>query len=160
MNTGIFKTFIEKWAIGDQRQPLTTAEVTTLEKGLGASLPLSYRQFLMTVGPVSMSLALLDSIVDQQLDIAGVQDFYDPAQVLWETRAWQPLGLPEDLFAIASDGAGNKFCLPIPETAKGAADDASVWFFDHEEPEAYDTEVPFTEWIAMFANIANTAPPL
>jgi hypothetical protein len=160
MNTHRFKKFIDKWVGGEQLLPIRDAEVTTLEDSLGTTLPASYREFLTTVGAASMPIALLGSIVDQRLDIADVQEFYSPENVLLTTRAWRKMDLPENLFAIASDGCGNQFCLLIPELGEFVDDDASVWFFDHEEAEAYDMEVPFTEWIDEFANIENTAPPL
>ena len=160
MNTHIFKRFSDKWVDDGQPAPIKAAEVTALEDALGTTLPAAYREFLMKVGAVSMTEALLGSIVDQQLDIADVQDFYSPENVLSTTRAWRQMGLPGNLFAIASHGAGNLFCLAIPELGEVVDDDASVWFFDHEEQDAYDMEVPFTEWIEMFANMENTAPPL
>ena len=160
MSTKIFQTFVDKWIGNDERMPVSRSRIDALEDLLGTTLPSAYREFMTTVGAVSVPVALLSSIVDQQLDVADVQDFYDPENVLSATRAWRKMGLPENLFAVASDSSGNQFCLAIPDIGEAVDDDASIWFFDHEEPEAYDMEVPFTKWIETYANIENTAPAL
>jgi SMI1-KNR4 cell-wall len=156
----IFDTFVAKWVGDDERFPLANAQIEDFELQLSTTLPASYRAFLSLVGPVSVTYALLESIVEQRLDIVDVQDFLRPDVALEQTRVWREMGLPENLFAIANDSAGNLFCLAIPELGEPVDDDPSVWFFEHEEEFAADMEWRFTEWIRSYADLQNTAQPL
>ena len=157
MGNPIFKAFVDRWLPENGTAPVSTARIDDLSDYLGATLPETYREFLVTVGAASMPLTLLSTIVDQRLDITNVQDFYDPEAVMSITRDWRQMGLPENLYAIASDGAGNQFCFAIPDLGDEIDSDPYVWFFDHEDAEAYDSKVPFTSWIETFANIEDKA---
>ena len=151
-----FQAFADRWIATEDRVPLPLSRLAQLEDALGVTLPATYKSFLMTVGPVLVPIALLDSIVDQRLDVTDVQEFYGVETAVSVTRDWRRNGLPDEFYAIACDCMGNQYCLPIQDPGEEMVDNPNVWFFDHEEGEAYDLDVQFSDWIQRYADIEST----
>lgn len=151
-----FRTFVEKWTHPSYRpDPVPESALIQLEQNLQSRLPLSYKRFLEEFGPVSTTLSLLSSIVEQSLAIHNLGEFLAPGDVVEQTRAWQPLGLPADCIAFGVDASGSMFCFtrtPLPDTE---LDDADVLFFDHDEGTVTPISKSFVDWLRELAQIKN-----
>jgi hypothetical protein len=112
-------------------------------------LPKDYKEVLASHGAPATTAALLDGIVDRQIDLAEVSEFHTPSQIVSETEGWRELGLPPDLVTFAGDSSGNFFCF---KPADQPASDA-VWFFDHDLIEVYEVAPSFREWIRQFCEL-------
>ena len=99
-----------------------------------------------------MTGALLDAIVERNLDIHSIGDFFSPAEIVDVTTDWRQLGLPQNFIAFASDGCGNKFCFDglALQTDSSAA---SVWFFDHDFGDVEAIAPSFKAWIDAFCSV-------
>ncbi len=140
--------FLSKWTSPDHPpDDVSEADLRVVEETLGRALPDDYRQAVLEFGLPRPTMALMDAIVDCELELHSVWDFFSPAEIVEETQAWRELGLPEQLIAIASDGCGNKFC-------SSEADGQTIWFFDHDLGMIERVAPSFTEWIARYCNIA------
>ena len=141
--------FVEKWTTGDYPPSLVSEEeLHEVEKKLRSRLPEAYTQSVLTVGLPQPSIALLETIVDQELDIHSIGDFYSPSEIIDETLGWREIGMPQNLIAFAGDGCGNKFCF---DTEKGGS---KIWFFDHDFDTVELIADSFDEWLTALCNIA------
>lgn len=116
-------------------------------------LPADYRSAVLQLGLPRPTIALLDAIVDQELDLRDVSDFLSPAEVVSVTEDWRALGLPEELVAFATDCMGNLFCFP---TAADTGGPVPVLFFDHD---ARTVEVIAPSFIIWIDELCGVAPP-
>jgi len=141
--------FVEKWTIGDcPTDPVSEEELREVEKKLHSCLPADYKQAVLDVGLPRPTIALLDAIVDQELDIDAIGDFYLPSEIIVETLDWREMGMPENLIAFASDGCGNKFCF---DTGNGSK---KIWFFDHDFGTVKLIAGSFDAWLTALCDIA------
>ncbi len=151
-----FAEFVEKWA-HYQTASVTPAALDGAEQRLGTLLPAAYRAGVLALGAPSTRVSLLKTIVDQDIDIADVQDFFPPFDIVRFTEEWRTLGLPQDLIAFASDCSGNLFCFKT-EASQERPQDAPVWLWNHEVNRARRVASSFEDWIAAFCRIARPAP--
>lgn len=141
--------FVEKWTIGDYPpDPVSEEELREVEKTLRSRLPTDYKQAVLEVGFPRPTIALLDAIVDQELDIDAIGDFYLPSEIIAETLDWREMGMPENLIAFASDGCGNQFCF---DTGNGSK---RIWFFDHDFDTVKLIADSFDAWLTALCDIA------
>lgn len=91
--------------------PVVESDLRRVEQHLDMRLPDDYRQAVLTVGLPRPTIALLDAIVERELDLHDVSNFYSPQEIIEETTDWHEIGMPEKLIAFASDCCGNKFCF-------------------------------------------------
>lgn len=152
----IFREFVEKWTHPSyQPDPVPESVLIQLEENLQSRLPLSYKKFLEEFGPVSTTLSLLSSIVEQSLAIHNLGEFLAPGDVVEQTRAWQPLGLPADCIAFGVDASGSMFCFTRAPLSETEVDDAGVLFFDHDEGTVTPISESFVDWLRELAQIEN-----
>jgi hypothetical protein len=149
---------IEQWATAfrekfvhddDLLARISDAQLNEAEARLDSQFPTVFRRFILNVGPLHC-YRTLDMIVDTQCDLADVQEIFSPHEMVTQTNDWRSIALPSDLYAFASGSAGDLFCFPVIGFDEETTSDCNVYFYDHEEGEAYDLEVIFTEWIAEF----------
>lgn len=69
------------------------------------------------------------------------------------TWDWHRAGLPEDMVAFATDVGGNLYCFQVVPETEPVSDDATVWYFDHEEREVESLDLAFSKWLALYAGI-------
>jgi len=106
--------FAEKWCLDDYPpEPVSEEDLQSVELRFEVRLPEDYREAVLGLGLPRTSIALLDAIVDQNLVLFDLSDFYSPTEIINQTLSWRKLGLPENLIAIASDCSGNMFCFDI-----------------------------------------------
>ncbi|MBB4100480.1 SMI1/KNR4 family protein [Sphingomonas kyeonggiensis] len=131
--------------------PVSEIELESAEGCLDTRLPADYRTAVREVGLPRPTTALLDAIVDRELDLRDVSEFLSPVEIVSITEDWRDLGLPEELIAFATDCMGNLFCFPA---TVGAGALAPVVFFDHDSRTVDVIAPSFTRWIEEFCRVA------
>ena len=128
-------------------------DLRLVEERFGLRLPDDYRQAILIVGLPRPTIALLNTVVERRLDLHAVGDFYSPAEMIEQTLGWRKAGMPEHLIAFACDDLGNQFCFDSERLRSATADNASVWFFDHDFNTVDLIASSFTDWISEFCDI-------
>lgn len=75
------------------------------------------------------------------------------AEVREGTKSYRSAGMPEHLIGFASDSMGNLFCFRRVTPASPRADDAEVWFFDHEFCGESRVASGFDEWLLSYLRL-------
>ena len=146
--------FAEKWGSGTYPpEPVSEADLQTAEHRFAVRLPDGYRRALLQTGLPRPTIALLDAIVDGELDLHSLGSFYTPSEIVDETLTWRELGMPEHLIAIASDGCGNTFCFDGNRLRNSSGEGQAIWFFDHDFRTARDIAPSFEAWIAAYCEV-------
>ncbi len=144
--------FIALWTHPDYApDPVSEGDLESAEGRLDMRLPADYRTAVLQLGLPRPTIALLDAIVDRELDLRDVSDFLSPVELVSVTEDWRDLGLPEELVAFATDCMGNLFCFP---TAATAGAQAPVFFFDHDDRTVDVIAPSFNQWIEGFCGVA------
>jgi len=129
--------------------PVDERALAETEASLGALLPADYRSAVLRVGLPRPTIALLDSIVENDLSVADLGDFLDPSSIVEVSRSWRGMGLPADLIAFANDSLGNLFCF----SARSQGDTSGVFYFDRDEGSVEEVAPSFTAWIDELASL-------
>lgn len=144
--------FAELWSSSRYPpDPVTEADIRIVEQRFDICLPNDYRQAVLRVGLPRPTIALLNAIVDRELDLRDLSEFFKPSEIVSVTDDWRDLGLPEDLVAFAADCMGNLFCFCNPKDGEEAA---PVFFFDHDNQTADVIAPSFNQWIDEFCGVA------
>lgn len=145
-----YQRFIDTWTYPDYRpEPTLPTALHGVERQLGTVLPRSLCDFLLTCGPVSAP-GLFGTIVEQELEFEDLSEFLSPDEIVELTQGWRSQGLAANLVAFANDSSGNLFCF---EVASERADDAHVWFFDHDFQTNVSLGLTFSEWLDRYADL-------
>ncbi len=140
--------FVARWTSPDHPpRPVSEAGLAGVEQRLGFRFPPDYRDEVCRHGLVSPTIALLDAIVDGELDMADLSDMLDPAEIVASTEDWREMGLPDDMVAFATDCSGNLFCF----RADGGA---AIFHFDQDFETTREIAPSFSHWIDGFCRIA------
>lgn len=131
-------------------EPVSVADLREAEGMLAFKFPFDYEREVLDVGLPRPTIALLDAIVERELNIASVGDFYSPEEIVSETTVWKDIGMPGHLIAIAGDESGNKFCF---STMQIDADRQGVWFFDHDFGTVEEIAPSFSAWIEALCDV-------
>lgn len=146
--------FNEIWTSGDYPpQPVAEADLREAEKRLGTRLPQDYRHAVLQVGLPRPTIALLDAIVERELDLHSLGNLYTPAEIVEQTVAWRKMGMSNELVAFASDECGNMFCFDADRLNRGSADATAVWFYDHDFDTSDMIAACFDHWIEAFCRV-------
>lgn len=139
--------FIARWMHRDYPpRPVSADGLKEVEARFRFSFPADYRQDVLRSGLASPTSALLDAIIDGELDVEDLSDMLSPAEMVSQTEDWREMGLPHDMVAFATDCCGNLFCF---RTDGGPA----IFFFDHDFETTEETAPSFTAWINRFCAI-------
>jgi hypothetical protein len=142
--------FISQWMIPEYPpKPVTDAGLMRVEQCFGFGFPSDYRGEVLRYGLVSPTIALLDAIVDGELDMADLSDLLDPDAMIESTEDWHTMGLPAEFVAFATDSGGSLFCF---RTDGGDA----IFYFDHDFGTVREIAPSFTDWILSFCRIASS----
>jgi len=146
--------FTEIWTSGDYPpEPVAESDLRSVEQRLSVRLPDDYRQAVLQVGLPRPTIALMDAIVERELDLHSLGDFYSPVEIIEETTGWREIGMPEQLVAFASDGCGNKFCFDAERLNNGSAEGYAIWFYDHDFETVDKIASSFDVWIEAFCHV-------
>lgn len=137
--------FLSKWCTAEYGPiPVHADALEKAEYVLKARLPVAYRMVVLSLGLPQPNLSLLHSIVEANLNLADVNHFCTPEQMIENTTVWRSMGLPAEMVAFASDCNGNLFVFDPEER---------VAFFDHDEADVTVIADSFDEWIDAFAQV-------
>jgi len=123
-------TFIKKWNRNESPEKVTGNDILLVEDELNIYLPKSYKYLLTEYGNI-YTTDILDTIVDNEIDLNDIQNFELPAQALKDSISWQEAGLPPGYFTFANDCMGNMFCFKNAE-CQDENKEPAVYFFDHD----------------------------
>lgn len=136
--------FVARWMHPDYPpRPISEEALGAVEAHFRFSFPPDYREAVLQTGLVSPTIALLDAIVDRDLDMPDLSELLDSAEMVARTAAWRDMGLPDDMVAFGSDCSGNLFCV---RTDGGPA----IFYFDHDFASTREIAPSFAEWIEEF----------
>lgn len=146
--------FVEKWTHPDYPpEPVVEPALRMVEDRLGVRLPKDYRQAILDVGLPRPSASLLSTIVERELPLSDVSDFYSPSEIIEETLGWREVGMPDSLVAFAGDCSGNKFCFDGDRIRMNTRDALTVWLFDHDYERVEAVAPDFAAWIEAFCEV-------
>ncbi len=152
--------FTEIWTSVDYPpDPVAESDFRSVEQRLGVRLPDDYLRAVLQAGLPRPTIALMDAIVERELDMHSLSDFYSPVEIIEETTQWREIGMPEQLVAFASDGCGNKFCFDAERLNNGSAEGHAIWFYDHDFETVVKIAPSFTVWIEAFCNVEPLGKP-
>lgn len=132
----------------EPKKPTSDARISEIEKELGISLPLQYRNFLLRYngghpipdGFVFKEAPYGDSCVAWFLAIdSELSNFVETFECMRDR-------MPRELIPIADDPGGNQICIAVAGPNTGA-----VYFWDHEH-EVDEGDVPTYQNISLIAN--------
>ncbi|MEI9932100.1 MAG: SMI1/KNR4 family protein [Rhizomicrobium sp.] len=147
-------TFIQKWTHPDYQPESVSAEaLREVEQHFQLLLPEAYKCAVLMYGLPRPTISLLHSIVEQNLDVHNVTNFYAPHEIISQTEGWRKAGMPKDLIAFASDGSGNNHCFRLGDDVLAS----QVWFFDHDFVEVELEAQDFDAWIESYC-VINPVP--
>lgn len=148
----VFLAFMAKW-VGMLSQPPVGAEaIATVEKQLSLSLPASYRRFVVSHGTPGTTIALLRSIVEGAHDVHDVSEFIAVDELAQATQVYESGGMESGFLGFATDCMGNMFLFRKADCVAGA-EDAPVWFFDHDFVTIDEEASSFMVWLERFLAI-------
>ncbi|HTA63569.1 MAG TPA: SMI1/KNR4 family protein [Bacteroidia bacterium] len=151
MTTEIFKAFADRFNKSDTAKPASALEVEKLEKEFKVFMPADFKDFLLRVGNI-FTPNILSLIVDKNIELNGVQEFWDIERITWDKKNEWTSKLETDLIPFASDCLGNLFAF-MASDIKQQKQTAVVYLFDHEFDTIEKKAASFTEWVDGFNKI-------
>ena len=143
--------FISLWTHLDYAPaPISSNDLDRVERQLQTRLPSDYKDALLEFGLPRPTIELLDAICDRQLDLRDVSDFLGPNEIVEVTGEWRDLGLPEELFAFATDCMGNLFCFASDPDENAVQ---PVFFWEHDSKEVDTVASSFSGWIDDYCRV-------
>lgn len=136
--------------------PCAPSDLDRIEAELDCSLPLAYRYFLTSFGPLFVP-PVWDAIVELELNVHPLREFLNPTEVVQATRSYWAAGMPNDLIGIAGDFMGNLFGFIRVAKTNILPDDLPVVLFDHDYVCVTPVADSFDDWIAWFVSHLPTA---
>jgi len=150
--TEIHQLFVSEFHQGEPPVSVAVSCIRRAEHELATVFPQSYITFMQAHGSVRTP-SLLSLIVDGEHEQWDVMVISELSEIIEDTRACWSGGLSEQLIGFASDSMGNLFCFRrvAPETPR--ADDAEVWFFDHEFCSDNKVADSFDGWLLSYLKL-------
>lgn len=144
--------FISLWTHPDYApEPVDASGLESVEHHLQTKLPLDYRKAILEFGLPRPTIELLEAICDRELDLHDVSEFLGPQEIVQVTEDWRDLGLPDELFAFATDCMGNLFCFPSdPDVNR----EQPVFYWNHDSKEVTAVASSFSFWIEGYCRLA------
>jgi hypothetical protein len=133
-------TFVTKWTHPDYPpERVESGALDAAQAAFGIRFPVDYVAQVLETGLPRPTIALLDAIVERDLNLDPVSDFFAPDQIESSTTGWREAGLPDYFVAFASDCSGNLFCFHATEPG--------IWFFDHDFGTTQVIASTFSVWV-------------
>lgn len=148
----IHQLFVAEFHQGKPAAPFASSDIQRIESELATVLPRSYTTFIETHGSIHTP-SLLSLIVDGGHEQWDVMNFFDAAAVVNDTKNSWSAGMSEQLVGFASDSMGNFFCFRRVALGTSRADDAEIWFFDHEFCNDSKIADGFDEWLLSYIKL-------
>jgi hypothetical protein len=144
--TTIQHDFVARFHFGVRGGPVSDAQLDAIEAELDTKLPMAYRAFMTSYGPV-YTPDTLKEIADGNIDHPDIQNVLDPREAIDGTKAYWSGGMPEDVVGFGSDCMGNMIGFRRQDKP---SDDAPVVFFDHDSVEVYEVAPSFDEYLRWY----------
>jgi hypothetical protein len=148
----IHQLFVSEFHQGEPPVPVAAPDIQRVERELATVLPQSYATFMQTHGSVHTP-SLLSLIVDGEHELWDVMVISEVAEVIEGTKGYWSAGMSEQLVGFASDSMGNLFCFRRVDAGSPRADDAEVWFFDHDFCSDSKVADNFDEWLLSYLKL-------
>lgn len=149
----IFATFVRRWVAS--AEAVDGDRLISVESAMQVTFPAAYRRFVLQHG-TPFCPKLLDAIVDGEHDLHDVQDFTPVGELAEATATYESGGMEPGFVGFATDCMGNMFLFSRVDCAPGA-DDAPVWFFDHDFVSIEEEAPSFVEWLHRYARMGSGA---
>ena len=149
----IHSLFVARFHQGDPPTPVSRAEIERGERELDTVFPRSYITFMQTHGTIRTP-SLLPLIVAGTHELWDVMVFFGISDVIEGTKGYWSAGMSEQMVGFASDSMGNLFCLRRADPDSGRADDAEIWFFDHDFCSESKVADGFDEWLLSYIKVS------
>lgn len=151
----IHSQFADLFAADDPTKKISTlGEVKQLESTLGTTFPISYVEFITSIGSI-FTPSLLDLVTGGESEEApegasfDVQNFLDLSEIEETAKAYWSAGMDESLIPIASDCMGNVFgFLRVADSER--QDDQPIHVFDHDFSTVEEEHSTFDGWLESF----------
>ena len=148
-----FRAFVDKWSIpGHPPEPQTAEMISTLEAEFGVFLPETYCKFMRGVGKLWVP-HILSSVVEFEVPLPSLQDFWSSTEAIENTRNWRAAGLPLYLVAFANDASGNLFCIDQKLCSPIRLQDAPVMFWDHDFDETSEVAPSLVAFLEQYVRL-------
>ena len=139
--------FIRLWTYPDYPpKQVSESDLRRVETLYGIIFPASYRTSILVLGAPSTSIALLDTIAENDIDLADISEFLTPNEIMDSTDTWREMGLPQNLVAFASDCMGNLFAFD-------QAGSPEISLFSHDSAEVEQVGASFDAWLARYCEL-------
>ncbi len=125
-------------------EKVTLQALAQVERELGFVFPDDYRAAVLSVDLPRPTIALLESVLEQDIEFSVVNNFFQPHDIIETTQSWHKIGLRKDLIAFANDCSGNLFCFPSSDSLRVAG---TVWLWDHDFDEVDEVAKTFGDWV-------------
>jgi cell wall assembly regulator SMI1 len=147
--------FVNLWCKGHYKpRKISRNKIEMVEAELSFKFPPSYREAMISHGSTDVMISLLDTIVDQNLNLRDVSEIFQPTKIYDTMVGWQDAGMPKHLIPIAKDCAGNLFCFSAQDTPD-SSQEIPIHFFDHDFDEVELEADSFEEWVKAYLELAS-----
>lgn len=150
--TQLHADFARRFARDRLHGPAQSSDPQTLDQiegALSTYLPMSYRHFLSSHGPLFVP-DLWNAVVEKEMGVHPVREFLTPAEVVDDTQAYWTGGMPRDFIGVAGDFMGNMFGFQRVSRDMNRPDDLPISLFDHDFLRIEPIAESFDEWLAWF----------
>jgi hypothetical protein len=147
----VFQEFATKYNNSEEVKKITKSEIQKLESEFDIYLPDDYKIFLLNFGNL-WTPDILDIIVDNELDLNDVQQFWDVESIIFDKKNEFTSQMSIDMIPFASDCMGSIFGF-LTFDLKEKRENCAVYFFDHDLEKVEKISNSFTEWIDKFNRI-------
>ena len=147
----IFNKFITRFDKNDDLEKASVSDIEKLKKELRINIPNDFELFLTKYGNV-YTPDILDIIVDNEIDLYDVQEFWTTERIIYDKQNEWTAQLSTDLIPFASDSMGNIFAF-LTSDLKEKKKSSAVYFFDHDFDTVEKLTDSFSEWIDNYNRI-------
>lgn len=147
----IFNKFRDRFNENEDLEKASESDIERLKSELGIIIPNEVKLFLTEFGNI-YSPELLDLIVDNEIDLWDIQEFWTTERIIYDKQNEWTSQLSTDLIPFASDSMGNIFGF-LTADLKQEKESCAVYFFDHDLETIKKVSNSFSEWINQYNQI-------
>jgi cell wall assembly regulator SMI1 len=141
----IFNKFKERFDKNDDLEKASESDIEKLKTELNITIPNEVKLFLTEYGNI-YTPEILDLIVDNEIDLNDIQEFWKPERIIYDKQNEWTAQLSTDLIPFASDSMGNIFGFLTTELNE-EKESCAIHFFDHDFDTVEKVADSFSEWI-------------
>ncbi len=147
----IFNKFRTRFNKNNDLEKASESDIKKLEKDLKIKTPNDFELFLTEYGNIHTP-DILDIIVDNEIDLYDVQEFWTAESIIYDKQNEWTAQLSIDLIPFASDSMGNIFAF-LTSDLKEKTESSAIYFFDHDFNTVEKLTGSFSEWIDNYNRI-------